>query len=416
MRFTHRSRVVLAVLGTAAFIALAGCSDKEIDPPAELVDIVAKRTVHRTWSAGLDGDSERLRLALRPMVVDGKVYAASHDGEVVAFSADNGKRLWVAKTKLALSAGPEVDGGLVVLGSSDGDIVALDATNGAERWRRSIGSEVLSRPLIAKDVVVVRTVDGHVEGMAATDGSQRWAVDEQVPRLTLRGTAPPVLAGDRIICGFDNGKVLAIDPRNGDVLWDAVVNAPHGRTELERLADIDSPARVAGDDIFVVGFQGRVAMLALDSGQIWWARDASSYRGFTMDDENIYLTNADSVVVAMKRTDGAVIWEQDSMKRRGLTAPALDGDALVVGDFEGYVHWLDKATGEIVARQKTDGERITNAAVTTDSGVFVQTDSGKLLAFKSTPKAKPSPDSPVPPPPAAPAEPKPEPEPESNGG
>jgi outer membrane protein assembly factor BamB len=416
MRFTHRSRVVLAVLGTAAFIALAGCSDKEIDPPAELVDIVAKRTVHRTWSAGLDGDSERLRLALRPMVVDGKVYAASHDGEVVAFSADNGKRLWVAKTKLALSAGPEVDGGLVVLGSSDGDIVALDATNGAERWRRSIGSEVLSRPLIAKDVVVVRTVDGHVEGMAATDGSQRWAVDEQVPRLTLRGTAPPVLAGDRIICGFDNGKVLAIDSRNGDVLWDAVVNAPHGRTELERLADIDSPARVAGDDIFVVGFQGRVAMLALDSGQIWWARDASSYRGFTMDDENIYLTNADSVVVAMKRTDGAVIWEQDSMKRRGLTAPALDGDALVVGDFEGYVHWLDKATGEIVARQKTDGERITNAAVTTDSGVFVQTDSGKLLAFKSTPKAKPSPDSPVPPPPAAPAEPKPEPEPESNGG
>jgi outer membrane protein assembly factor BamB len=398
MRFAHRSRVVLAVLGTAAFIALAGCADKEIDPPAELVDIVAKRTVHRSWSAGLGGDSERMRLALRPMVVDGKVYAASHDGEVVALSADNGKRLWVAKTKLALSAGPEVEGGLVGLGSSDGDIVALDASNGAERWRKSIGSEVLSRPLIANDVVVIRTVDGHVEGMAVTDGSQRWAVDEQVPRLTLRGTAPPVLAGDRIICGFDNGKVLAIDPRNGDVLWDAVVNAPHGRTELERLADIDSPARVAGDDIFVVGFQGRVAMLALDSGQIWWARDASSYRGFTMDDENIYLTNADSVVVAMKRSDGAVIWEQDAMKRRGLTAPALDGDALVVGDFEGYVHWLDKATGEIVARQKTDGERITNAAVTTDSGVFVQTDSGKLLAFKSAPKVKPSPDSPVPPP------------------
>ena len=208
-----------------------------------------------------------------------------------------------------------------------------------------------------------------------------------MPRLTLRGTAPPVLAGDRIIAGFDNGKVLAIDPRNGDVLWDAIVNAPHGRTELERLADIDSPARVAGDDIFVVGFQGRVAMLALDSGQIWWARDASSYRGFAMDDDNIYLTNADSVVIAMRRSDGAVVWEQDAMQRRGLTAPALDGDALVVGDFEGYLHWLDKATGEIVARQKTDGERITNAAVTADAGVFVQTDSGKLLAFKSAPKS-----------------------------
>jgi outer membrane protein assembly factor BamB len=392
-----------AALGAAAFLVLSGCAEKEIDPPAELVDIVAKRTVQRPWSASLGGDSENLRLALRPIVVEGTLYAASHDGEVIAVSAQNGRRLWTVKTKLALAAGPEVDGGLVVLGSSDGDVIALDASNGKERWRRAIGSEVLSRPLIAKDVVVIRTVDGHIEGMSVTDGSARWAVDEQVPRLTLRGTAPPVLAGERVICGFDNGKVLAIDPRNGDVLWDAIVNAPHGRTELERLADIDSPARVAGDDIFVVGFQGRVAMLAADSGQIWWARDASSYRGFTMDDENLYLTNADSVVVAMKRSDGSVLWEQDTMKRRSLTAPALDGDSLVLGDFEGYVHWLDKATGEIVARQKTDGERITNAAVSTDAGVFVQTDSGKLLAFRSAvkPGAKPAPASPAD---AAPAE------------
>jgi outer membrane protein assembly factor BamB len=408
----NRKRVALAALGAAAFLTLAACGDKEIDPPAELVDIVPKRTVHRTWSASLGGDSERLRLALRPIVVDGTLYAASHDGEVVAIAADSGKRLWAVRTKLALSAGPEVGRGLLILGSSDGDIIALDASNGSERWRKSIGSEVLSRPLLANDTLVIRTVDGHVEGMSAADGSQRWAVDEQVPRLTLRGTAPPVLAGDRVICGFDNGKVLAIDFRNGDVLWDAIVNAPHGRTELERLADIDSPAQVAGDDIFVVGFQGRVAMLALDSGQIWWARDASSYRGFTMDDDNIYLTNADSVVVAMRRNDGSVVWEQDTMKRRGLTAPALDGDALVVGDFEGYVHWLDKSTGEIVARQKTDGERITNAAVTTDAGVFVQTDSGRVLAFRSVEKPAPSPDAQTPLPPA-PAEPKPEPE--SNG-
>jgi outer membrane protein assembly factor BamB len=404
-------RVLLAALGAAALVTLGACGEKEIDPPAELVDIEAKRNVQRAWSAGLGGDSERLRLALRPVVVDGKLYAASHEGEVIALDAGTGRRLWGVKTKLALSAGPEVEGGLVVLGSSDGDIVALDASNGSERWRRAIGSEVLARPLIASDVVVIRTVDGHIEGLSSVDGASRWAVDEQVPRLTLRGTAPPVLAGDRIIAGFDNGKVLAIDPRNGDVLWDAIVNAPKGRTELERLTDIDSPARVVGDDIFVVGFQGRVAMLALDSGQIWWARDASSYRGFAMDDENLYLTNSDSVVVAMKRSDGAVVWEQDAMKRRSLTAPALDGDALVVGDFEGYVHWLDKATGEIVAREKTDGERITNPAVTTDAGVFVQTDSGKLLAFRS--QAKPS-AAPAPAPEAAPEEPKPEAE--SNGG
>ena len=303
-------------------------------------------------------------------------------------SAETGKRIWTAKTKLALSAGPDVGEGVVVLGSSDGDVIALEAKSGMQRWKQAIASEVLARPLIVNDVVILRTVDGHVEAMALADGTARWAVDEQVPRLTLRGTAPPVLANDRIVAGFDNGKVLAIDPKNGEVLWDAIVNAPKGRTELERLSDIDSPIRVAGDDIFVVGFQGRVAMLALDSGQIWWARDASSYRGFAMDEQNLYLTNSDSVVIAMRRTDGAVQWEQAGLRRRGLTAPAIDGNSLVVADFEGYLHWLDIGTGEIVARQKADGARITNAPLTSDAGVFVQTDSGKLLALRSNPRAE----------------------------
>lgn len=376
----------LAAAATALLVMLGCDNDKEVDPPAELTDITATRDVHRLWSVGLGGDAERLRLALRPAVVDDTVYAASHDGVVVALAADSGKRLWQVKTKLPLSAGPEVGAGLVILGSSDGDIIALDASNGAERWRKAIASEILARPLVVNDLVVIRTVDGHLEALSLVDGSARWAVDEQVPRLTLRGTASPVLAGDRIIAGFDNGKVLAVDPRNGEVLWDTIVNAPRGRTELERLADIDAPARVAGDDIFVVGFQGRVAMLARDSGQIWWARDASSYRGFAMDERNLYLTNAESVVVAMRRSDGAVQWEQDGMRRRGLTAPAIDGDALVVGDFEGYLHWLDKSTGAIVARQKTGGERITNAAVTEGGRVFVQTDAGKLLAYRSNPR------------------------------
>lgn len=382
-RASHLCGFAMAALAAATLVALAGCGkDKDTEPPAELVKLVTRRDVNRVWSQGLGGDSENLRLALRPAVDGGTVYAASHDGEVVAIDAQSGRRKWTAKTKLALSAGPEVSGDNVVLGSSDGEVILLDTASGAKRWQVSIKSEILARPLVANDLVVVRTVDGHIEGLALADGATRWAVDEQVPRLTLRGTAPPVLAGDKIIAGFDNGRVIAIDSRKGDVLWDTIVNAPHGRTELERLSDIDSPVRVAGDDVFVVGFNGRVAMLALDSGQIWWAREASSYRGFAMDDDNIYLTNSASVVMAMKRRDGTVLWEQAAMKYRGLTAPAIDGDALVVGDYQGYIHWLDKATGELLAREKSDGERISNPALTDDAGhIFVQTDSGKLVAF-----------------------------------
>ncbi len=387
LRSQSRAAFALAALG---LLGLVGCGDdKEVDPPAELVDIQATRNVEQLWSASLGGNSERLRLALRPAIVDGVVYAASHDGEVAAFNAQTGKRAWSVKTKLPLSAGPEVANGAVVVGSSEGDLLVLDAANGQERWRTSIKSEILARPLIANDLVIVRTVDGHLEALAMADGARRWSVDEQVPRLTLRGTSPPVLAGDRIVAGFDNGRMIAIDVRNGDVLWDTIVNAPSGRTELERLADIDSPPRVSGDDIFVVGFQGRVAMLALDSGQIWWARDASSYRGFAMDETMLYLTTSDSVVTAMRKADGAVQWEQDSLRRRGLTAPAIDGDTLVVGDFEGYLHWLDKATGEVVARRKAGGDRISNAPVTDEGRTFVQTDGGKLLAFRSQPKPAP---------------------------
>jgi outer membrane protein assembly factor BamB len=378
------ARVVLACVIAGAFVGTVGCSkDEAAEKPAELVDIKATRNVSRIWSAGLGGDAVHLRLALRPLVADDVVYAASHDGEVVAMSASNGKHLWTVKTKLPLTAGPEVGQGLVIVGSADGDVLALDTAQGTERWRRSIASEILARPLVVNDVVVVRTVNGRLEALGATDGATRWSLDEPVPRLTLRGTAPPVHAGDRIVAGFDNGRVIAVDPRSGEVMWDTVVNAPSGRTELERLADIDAPAHVSGTDVFVVGFQGRIAMLALDSGQIWWARDASSYRGFVLDEQNLYLTNSDGVVIAMRRADGAVLWEQDTLKRRGLTTPAIDGDALVVADFEGYVHWLDKASGEIVARQKTDGDRVTNGAVTSDAGVFLQTDSGRLIAFKS---------------------------------
>jgi outer membrane protein assembly factor BamB len=365
-------------------LVLAGCSsDKDVEPPAKLVDLNTNVKVRKLWSEGLGGrKTVHLRLALQPRVENGVVYAASHKGVVYAFNAANGKELWHTKTKLALSAGPAVGEGAVVAGSSNGEVIVLDAKTGKERWRHAVSGEVLAAPLVTHGLAIVRTVDGRLQALSLENAAQRWAVEEQVPRLTLRGTAPPILAGDTVIAGADDGKLLAVDVNTGEQIWGTVISAPHGRTELERLVDIDSAAHVAGTDVFVVGFQGRAAMVALDSGQIWWARDLSSYRGFEMDDANLYVSGADSVVVAMRRADGADQWQQNALKRRGLTAPALDRDNLVVGDFEGYVHWLKKDTGEVIARTSTDGDRITNAPVAADGRVFVQTDKGKLYAFE----------------------------------
>ena len=135
----------------------------------------------------------------------------------------------------------------------------------------------------------------------------------------------------------------------------------HGRTELERLNDIDAAVKVAGEDVFVVGFQGRAAMLALESGQIWWTHELSSYRGVDVDDDQMYVSASDGSLVALKRRTGIEVWRNPALARRSLSAPVIVGDHVVVADLEGYVHFFDRATGAIAGRAKTSGDRVTNA-------------------------------------------------------
>ena len=187
----------------------------------------------------------------------------------------------------------------MVVGSSEGEVIALNAADGAERWRVKVNGEVLSAPAVAPQGVIVRTVDGRLRGLALDTGKELWQYEQAVPRLSLRGTAVPVISGTAVICGFDNGKVVALNIADGALLWETTVAPSRGRTELERLVDIDSAVKVFGNDVFAVGFQGRVAMLALDTGQIWWAQDASSYRGLAVDDENVYISTAEGEVVAL---------------------------------------------------------------------------------------------------------------------
>ncbi len=365
-------------------LALAAACDKEkeVDPPAELVDLQAKVPVDRVWSVGVGGGDKTLRLGLRPALDGDRLYVVNHDGDVMALDARKGRVLWRKDSKVPFGGGPGVGGGRVVAGSTDGTIVALSAADGTELWRVEIGGEVLAPPAVSEDLVAVRSVDGRLRGLDAQDGRELWLVEQTVPRLSLRGTSPPVIAGDLVICGFDNGKVVAVGRADGDVAWESAVAPSRGRTELERLVDIDSQVRVVGPDIYVVGFQGRAAMLALDSGQIWWARDESSDRGLAVGEEALYVSASNGDVKALRKRDGAPLWEQAALHRRGLSAPVVDGNTLVVADFEGYVHWLDLATGEVLARERAGDSRVTNAPIVAQDMVYVMTDNGTLAAYR----------------------------------
>jgi outer membrane protein assembly factor BamB len=377
----------IAWLLALALISAACSKEKDIEPPAELVEFSARLNVPRIWNVGTGGGDDVLRLGLRPAVADERVYVAGHGGDIFALELGSGRSLWRTKTGLDLSGGPAVGEGLVVAGSAAGAVVALDAATGAERWRVAISGEMLATPVIGDGLVVVRTVDGRLRGLRVADGGEAWSYEQAVPRLTLRGNGAPVIDGDMVLAGLDNGKVVALALATGELLWTATVAPSRGRTEIERLVDIDSPIRVIDQDVFVVGYQGRVAMLARESGQIWWARDMSSHRGLAADAEHLYVTTADSNVVALRRRDGTEVWRQDQLLRRSLTAPARHGDNLVVGDFDGYLHWLDAATGEVIARAKSGGGRISNTPVADGDLLLLQTDSGEVQAYRAQPRA-----------------------------
>jgi outer membrane protein assembly factor BamB len=410
---------LLLPLGLAALLIAAGCSkDKDVEPPATLVKFPATLPVKKLWGEGVGGGKKQsvLRLGLGPAVDNGMVFAASHKGEVLAASLDTGRHLWVKKLKIPISAGPGAGAGLVVVGSSKGTIVTLDGATGRELWRARLNSELLSAPAIGEKVIVIRSVDGRLHGLDAHTGKELWSVEQQVPRLSLRGTATPLIAKEVAISGFDNGKVMAVSLNTGDTVWDTALATPHGRTELDRLVDIDSAVRVVGDNVFAAGFQGRTAMLALDSGQIWWGHDMSSYRGLAVDDENLYVTQSDGIVVALRQRDGSELWRNQKLKLRRLSTPVLTSTAVAVADFQGYLHWLDKTTGELVARERVAKERISNSPAAVGETVVVLTDRGKLAAFRATavaaaaapttPLAAPATPAAVPvPPPAAPAPP-----------
>jgi outer membrane protein assembly factor BamB len=405
---------LLLPVSLAALLIAAGCSkDKDVEVPAKLVDFPNTLPVKKLWSDGVGGGKKqiKLRLGLGPAIDNGLVFAANHKGEILAVALDTGHDVWVKKLKLPISAGPAAGFGMVVAGTSKGDVIALDGATGKELWRVRVNSEILSAPAISENVVVLRSVDGRLHGLDSRNGKTLWSVEQQVPRLSLRGTAIPIVAKDFAISGFDNGKVMAVSLTTGDTIWDTALASPRGRTELDRLVDIDSAVRVVGENVFAAGFQGRTAMLALDSGQLWWSHDMSSYRGLAVDADNLYVTQSDGVVVAMRQRDGAEIWRNEKLKRRGLSTPIVTASAVAIADYQGYVHWLDKNTGELVAREHITKQRVSNPPVGADDTIVVLTDGGTLTAYKATPRvapaapsahaASPAPAETSPPPPAS---------------
>ena len=385
-------RLRMAVL-LAVALACAGCGmgdtvrryltggTDNAEPPAPLVAFPTKLKVIELWSRSTPGVDEKY-LKLAPSVTGQHLFIAGPDGDIEAIDATNGEPLWSDDLDDEyLTGGPGTGENTVLVGTGEGKVIALNADNGKRLWQSRLSSEILSPPLRREGMVVARTNDGKVFGIDGNTGKRVWVYDRTVPALTLRGTSAPAIDSGMVIAGFDAGRLAALELRTGKLVWEATVATARGRSELERMVDIDSDPLIYDGVIYVASFQGQLAAVQMDSGRILWNRDVSSHAGFTVDENYVYLTDDDSHIRAFDRFSGSTIWSNEKLHARGVTGPARVGDYIVVGDVEGYLHWMDRATGEFVARLQLSDKRIIVQPIVVGKVLYAYSSDGKLAAY-----------------------------------
>lgn len=380
--FAHLLLLSITVTALSACSIFGGDDDDKELEPTELLDFEQTLAIKKIWSGKVGDGSEFLRLSLQPSGDGARIYAASVDGFVTAFNPQNGKRVWRVGLEQTLSAGPGVGEDRLIVVSLQGEVICLNAADGAEVWRSNIESESIAPPLLKNGIVVIATIDGKLRGLSLFDGVQKWVLEQTLPPLTLRGTAVPVIVGTTVIAGFDNGRLLAVGLDDGVVEWESVLSQPTGRSDLERLVDVDGAIALVGQDVYAVGYQGRLAAIAAESGQILWAREISSHSGIGADWENIYTLSDDGEVIGLLRRNGNEVWRQTALVRREPTSPVPFNTAVAIGDFEGYVHFFNNGDGTPVARVRVGRGMISGAPIVIGGNLIVQNESGAIAAFE----------------------------------
>ncbi|MGD8998779.1 MAG: outer membrane protein assembly factor BamB [Granulosicoccaceae bacterium] len=351
-------------------------------PPAQLVEFKARATINTVWQARAGSSSKKLYVRLLPSIDGNRLFAAGVKGRISAFDVQSGDTLWQIESKLPVRGGPGSGEGLVLVGTADAEVVAFSQADGSERWRTRVSSEVLATPQIGKGVVVARSIDGRIFGLNAADGKRLWIYDSKVPVLSLRGASAPVIDGNGLVAGLADGRLVALRLSDGALIWESAISVPRGRSELERMVDIDAEPLIADGVVHAVTYQGNVATVALENGRGLWRREMSSSAGLSADKQFLFVTDENDAVWALDRRSGSSYWKQDKLYARKLTAPAVYKDYVIVGDLEGYIHVMSNRDGSFVARSRVGSAPIIAAPIIKDDTIFVSGSDGRVTALR----------------------------------
>lgn len=390
MMQARRHSLRLLAITAIAVATLSGCttvknlfggrSGDKAHEPVNLEAITPSVTVNQLWTANVGTGEKYLGMGQHPVIENGTVYAAAVVGGVHAYELSSGRELWAYASDLKLTGGPGAGDGLVVVGGLQGDVIALDAATGQEKWKAKVQNEVLSAPVIGAGMVYVHSNDGRVTAFDETNGERRWFYESELPPLTVRGTSSLTMGPGLVFFGTDGGKLVALRASDGNVLWSTPVAEPDGRTELERMSDVDGEPVLDGTTLFATSFKNHTVAINGPSGQIMWDSEHGGARGLGVSNSAIVITDPKSYVNGLDKNTGSSLWQQTGLLNRRVTAPAVQGDYAVVGDFEGVIHWLRLSDGAFAARSKL-GTAISGKPVVADGIVVIQSSDGKLAAF-----------------------------------
>jgi outer membrane protein assembly factor BamB len=379
MNLLKRYAVPVACAMTVLTMAACSATKDERRVPTPLTEFKPVLDVQQAWktSVGKAG-----RYLFSPVAVGNAVYAAGANGSVAKIDAQTGKDIWRVKLRDDLSAGVGSDGTLTAVGGLKGDVYVLGA-DGKQLWTAKAPGEIISPPLVGNGLVVVRTVDGQIVAFNSQTGEQKWNYRNRAVPLNLRVSSGMTFAGDAaVLAGFPGGAFAAINLQTGDNYWQTPVSYPKGVTEVERINDVTGPPTLVGSETCAVTFQGQIGCFDANSGRALWEKAFSSTSGLAQDDRAVVAADDWSVVSAFDVSSGAPLWKSDKLKNRDLSVPYLLGHAAVLGDYQGYVHFLSRDDGTLLARVKTDGSPITAAPVLAGETLVVLTHDGDLYGYR----------------------------------
>lgn len=372
-----------------AIAFLSGCgsaSDKDDEElkPSPLLPLNAEIGMQRIWGRLLSSQRDLIISGLDLAYADGDLYAVSTEGMLYSLSDERGQLNWSVNIGKKVGGGVGYYDGQVYAGTFDGNVVAFDSDDGQQLWATALGGEVLAVPVSNGEIVVVHTLDGKVFALDATNGKQRWVFASNMPVLTMRGCGRPIFAGNLIIVGLANGKLVALDYETGQVRWERHVAVAQGRSEIERIVDIDATPLLSNGLVYAVSYQGRIVAFEASSGRPFWREDESSFLDMAEGFGNIYVTGAEGSITAYNKQNGSIRWEQSDLVRRQVSAPVILGSYIAVSDFEGYIHLLSQVDGRIVARRQVDEEGIATKMLVHGNTLYAYTNGGKLVAYATS--------------------------------